>query len=118
MERQAPYRGWLAFQDVRYETADNDLYVIGRYVLFDVDDYKARIYTYENDLLYTFSIPFFQDKGMRYYLLARLNAWEQFSFWLKGGQTTYFNRSTISSGYQEINGNTKTTLKAQVRWQF
>ena len=40
------------------------------------------------------------------------------SFWLKLGQTRYFNRSTVGSGYQQIQGNTETTVKAQVRWQF
>ncbi len=118
MEDQSPIRGWLAFQDVRYEVADNDFYVIGRYALFNVDDYQARIYTYENDLLYTFSIPFFQDRGMRYYLLSKLKAWGKLSLWIKAGRTHYFNKNTVGSGYQAINGNTKTTVKTQVRLQF
>jgi hypothetical protein len=117
-EGQNPQKGWMAFQDAKYETQSGDFYVVGRYGLFDVDDYRARIFTYENDLLYTFSIPFFQDKGMRYYALARLNTLGNMSYWLKLGQTRYFNRSTVGSGLQEIQGNTETTLKAQVRWQF
>ena len=115
---QNPQKGWMAFQDAKYETQNGDFYVVGRYGLFDVDEYRARIFTYENDLLYTFSIPFFQDKGMRYYALARLNTLGNMSYWLKLGQTRYFNRSTVGSGLQEIKGNTETTLKAQVRWQF
>ncbi len=117
-ENRGPEKGWMMFQDAKYETQSGDFYVVGRYGLFDVDDYRARIFTYENDLLYTFSIPFFQDKGMRYYVLARLNALGDMSFWLKIGQTRFFNRSTVGSGLQEIQGNTETTLKTQVRWQF
>lgn len=118
MKQESPVKGWLAFQDLRYETKDNDLYIIGRYTIFDVDDYQARIFTYENDLLYTFSIPFFQDRGMRYYLLSRLNTGNGMSIWLKAGRTRYFNKSTVGSGYQIIQGNTQTTLKAQIRLKF
>lgn len=115
---KVPQNGWLAFQDLRYETMDNDLYIIGRYCLFNVDDYQARIFTYENDLLYTFSIPFFQDRGMRYYLLSRLKTWGSASWWVKFGRTRYFNKNQIGSSYQEIQGNRKTTLKTQVRFKF
>jgi hypothetical protein len=117
-EGSSPEKGWMAFQDAKYETQSGDFYVVGRYGLFAIDDYRARIFTYENDLLYTFSIPFFQDRGMRCYVLGRLNAFGNMSFWLKLGQTRYFNRSTVGSGYQQIQGNTETTVKAQVRWQF
>ncbi len=115
---QSPQNGWLAFQDLRYETTNNDLYVIGRYALFNVDDYQTRIFTYENDLLYTFSIPFFQDRGMRYYLLSRLKTWGSASWWVKLGRTNYFNKNEIGSGKQAIQGSNKTTLKTQVRFKF
>lgn len=111
-------KGLLGFQDIRYQTRNNDVYVIGRYALFDVSDYNARIFAYENDLLYSFSIPFFQDRGMRYYILTRADLSDHLSCWFKVGRTCYFNRETVGSGLRAIAGSTETTVKAQIRLQF
>ena len=44
-----------------------------RYCVFRTDDYDSRIYTWENDLLYTFTIPSLYGKGNRFYLMT---AWK------------------------------------------
>ena len=44
-----------------------------RYAVFRTDDYDSRIYTWENDLLYTFSIPALYGSGSRFYIMA---AWK------------------------------------------
>ena len=41
-----------------------------RYCVFRTDDYNSRIYTWENDLLYSFSIPALSGKGSRLYFMA------------------------------------------------
>ena len=37
-------------------------------VVFDTDDYDTRIYAYEPDLLYHFSLPSFYGRGIHYYI--------------------------------------------------
>ncbi len=39
-------------------------------------------------------------------------------FWLRYSQTRYSNRSLIGTGLDEIDGNTKSEIKAQVRFVF
>src|SRR6185436_18252229 len=60
--------GFLIFQDVAYKL--NRFTVSFRYVLFDSDSYDSRIYTYENDVLYAFSIPSYYYRGSRYYAVV------------------------------------------------
>ena len=83
---------------------------------FETDDYNSRIYAYENDVLYSFSIPAFSDKGIRYYFNLNYDPGKKLSIWLRWAQTIYRNRITVGSGLDEIQGNKKTELKLQVRW--
>ena len=89
-----------------------------RYAVFNVDDYAARIYTYENDVLYAYSIPAYQGQGYRFYILGRLKLRRSIDLWLRYAQTTYFDRDEIGSGGEKIVGNTKGELKLQARIRF
>ena len=95
---------------------------------FETDNYATRIYEYEPDLKYNFSLPSFYGKGIHYYIslhrdLSRLipHAATHFHFsgWLKWGQVFYRDVESIGSGLDEIPGNRKSELKAQVliQWQ-
>jgi hypothetical protein len=44
-----------------------------RYCIFNTDTWESRIYIYENDLLYNFSIPALSGEGSRSYVMAK---WE------------------------------------------
>ncbi len=107
--------GLLAYCNLSYRLPKPKLSFSIRYGVFDTDDYNARIYAYENDVLYNFSIPSFQDKGSRAYLLSKLKIKENITLWLKFAQTWYSNKKEIGSGLQTINSNTKTNLKIQLQ---
>lgn len=111
-------KGWLIYQDLFYRFKKPRLRIAGRYAYFDIDGYRSRIYTYENNVLYSFSIPSFQGEGFRYYLLFRLTPLKDLDFYLRLARTLYIDRSVISSGYNEIEGNHKTTLSTEIRWKF
>ena len=50
--------GWLIYQDVVFKPKWPAKYQIKlRYALFDTDGYDSRIYAYEHDVLYSFSVP-------------------------------------------------------------
>jgi len=111
-------KGFLAYQDVVYSWKRFPLKSTLRFLVFDTDGYDSRIYTYENDLLYSYAIPAFSDKGIRTYLLLKYELVKNLTFWLKYGITIYSNKETISSGYTEIQGNKRSEIKLQVRWKF
>jgi len=108
--------GFLIYQDIAYK---HNRYTLSfRYVLFDSDTYDSRIYTYENDVLYAFSIPSYYYRGSRYYAVLRYKIAKGVDVWLRYGRTSYSNQDSISSGLDEIEGNHKSEIKTQVRIMF
>jgi len=89
-----------------------------RYGIFDTDSYNSRIYAYENDVLYTFTIPAYYNRGTRTYLTLRYKIKKGIDIWLRYGLTYYDNLNVISSGLEEIQGNHKSEIKAQIRFKF
>ena len=67
---QAENTGMLMLQEINYRFLSIPLTLWARYSLFSTDDWDTRIYTYENDLLYSFSIPALYGRGSRNYLMA------------------------------------------------
>ncbi|GAB1453505.1 helix-hairpin-helix domain-containing protein [Draconibacterium sp.] len=107
--------GLMLFQDIQFSPIKNPLNISARIAWFDTDSYNSRIYAYENDLLYTFSIPAFYGNGFRTYLNLGYKISKNIDCWFKIANTSWNDRDVISSGYNEISGNNKTELKLQLR---
>lgn len=110
--------GFLTFFDFIYKPMLKPISGVLRLQYFETDSYNSRIYAYENDVLYSYSIPSFSDKGFRYYLTLNYDLTKKVSFWLRWAQTVYQNRNTVGSGLDEIQGKRRTEAKMQVRWMF
>ncbi len=110
-------RGFLVFQDFIYKSNRLPLSFTSRISYFDTDDYNARIYAYENDILYSFSIPAYFNQGIRYYLNLRCQI-RNLTLEIRLEQTWYRNQEVISSGNEQIDGNTKSRIKIQCRYVF
>ena len=89
-----------------------------RYAIFDTDNYDTRLYAYENDLLYVFSIPSYFYKGMRTYLMLKYDFGENIDFWARWGLFSYANEDGISSGLETIYGSKKSDIKLQLKIRF
>jgi len=96
--------------------------------LFETDNYNTRIYSFESDMLYNFSLPVFYGRGLHYYfnlyrdlsrLFSRTAMRFHLSAWLKWEQYFYPGSSSVGSGLDEIPGDRKSQIKAQVlvQWQ-
>ena len=106
--------GFMMYQDFVYRTVNNRFTTAFRYAWFNTDSYDERFYAYENDLLYVFSVPAYYYNGNRVYLLLSYKISENITAWLRIANTFYSNRESIGSGGEEIYGNNKTDVKAQV----
>lgn len=111
-------RGFLAFFDVFYKPQLKPFSANIRLQYFETDDFNSRIYAYENDVLYGFSIPPFSYKGYRYYLNINYDVSKKLGLWLRWGQVIYKERHTVGSGLDEIFGNQRSEIKVQVLWNF
>jgi hypothetical protein len=113
-----PEHGYLIYQDIRYKPQKLPFALSFRYALFQTDSYNSRMYAYENDVLYSYSIPAYYYKGSRFYAMITLKLYRHLDLWLRYSITNYSNQTIVSSGLNEIQGNHKSEIKAQIRLKF
>ncbi len=117
-EKQDKERGYLVYQDLIYHHSRLPFTANIRYALFDTDSYNSRIYAYENDILYAFSIPAYYNKGSRFYLNFRYKFNRKASLYLRYARTQYAHAESLGSGNSEISGDTKSEIKLQLKLAF
>ncbi len=110
-------RGMLVYHDIRFHPSER-VTLLARLSRFTVDDHQARIYTYENDLLYSFSSPSFSGRGRRSFVFLRFRPVRDISLEMKWSTTRFEDVKTIGSGRDEISGNRLREIRFQLRWRL
>ncbi len=110
--------GFLTYADIIYAPFLKKYSGNIRFQYFKTGGYDSRMYVYENDVLYNYSIPVFYDNGCRYYLNFNYNFNKKVAVWLKWAQSIYKNKNTIGTGLDEIDGNKKTGFSLLVQYRF
>jgi len=108
--------GFLLAQDLTYKA--RNLFLTGRFSVFDASNYDSRLYIYERDLLYVYRVPSFFNRGVRHYVMCKWEIDKKIALWLKYSKTIYTNIDTIGTGLEEIAGNTRTDIGLQLRIKF
>lgn len=123
-------QGWMIFQDVKYKPIGKPYSFAARYMVFDTDNTNTRIYAFENDVLYEFSIPFFSGSGTRFYVKGQYRIDRNMYVQLRYSRTYFDNEEDIfdqngivepfeiGSGNERILGNLRSDLKAVIRYKF
>ena len=109
--------GTLLYQDVLFKPLGKPYSFTTRFALFDVDDFDSRVFSYENSILYEFSIPSYFGQGFRYYINYRHKLGRRLTGELRWARTYKLN-DTHGSGQEFIDGDTKTDIKAQLKISF
>ena len=107
--------GWLMFQDISVKAVKIPLRIFFRYSVFDCPQYDSRIWAYEPDVLYGYSMPSYYGRGIRVCTFLRYAAGRHLVFSLKAGLTRYSDRNIISSGLDQIDANWKLDLTSQLQ---
>lgn len=81
--------GASVYQDVQYSFSSVPLTLQVRLQGFDARHWNNRIYNYENDVLYGFSIPAVYGQGGRAYLNLRWQIIKQLGLYLRVSETVY-----------------------------
>ena len=102
--------GFMILQDIQY--GQQRWRITSRIALFDAENYDNRLYAFENNVLWTFSIPAFSGQGLRYYLIGQYDFSPRLTSYLRFARTSYTDRESISSGLQTIDApqQTETTI--------
>ncbi|WP_245580856.1 helix-hairpin-helix domain-containing protein [Daejeonella oryzae] len=110
--------GYLAYQDIIYDPMQSKLSGNIRLAFFKTEGFNSRIYAYENDVLYSYSIMAYQNSGVRFYFNSRYQLRRGVDLWFKYSLTNYKDLDKIGSGLDEINGSNRSEVKFQFRYQF
>jgi len=110
--------GYLIYQGILLKPIEKGWSLNLRYLLFDTDSYDTRMYAFEQDVPYAFSVPAFFGKGSRFYIMLNSRLNRNLSVILRFAQTWYSDRNVISSGLDEINGNKRSDIKAVLQLTF
>jgi len=95
-------RGVSLFQDVNWSFRHIPVTLWARYCIFNTDDWSSRIYTYENDLLFSYSVPALYGEGSRSYLMAKWKIGDFAELRIKYGITSSFTRGIMLENTEEI----------------
>lgn len=117
-------KGFLAFAESHYKFIEQPVTAVLRLQYFEADDFNSRVYAFENDVQYSFSVPFFSDNGWRYFITARFTPSNQFirkylknhdfHLSLKWSQSFFPFEKTNGSGPNLIIGNKRSEIKLQL----
>lgn len=113
--KQSNEKGFLICQDVTYKPMGKSFALNGRLAYFKTDGYNPRLYAYENDLLYSFSVPALYGNGIRSYFNFQNRLNSKITLWLKLATIHQFAQT---NGDQTVDATTKSEIKLQVRYQF
>jgi DNA uptake protein ComE-like DNA-binding protein len=111
-------KGFLAYQDLKYKPKGFPVSFTARYCVFDTDDFNSRIYTFENSLMYLYSIPPLYGKGSRTYFNIRYVPTKKIMIEGRFAQTYLPQNDAIGTGKDLISSNTKTEFVLQARYNF
>ena len=110
--------GYMLMQDFNFKTFNFPISFNTRFAVFNTSSYNTRIYAFESDVLYSFSIPAYFNKGTRYYIGMRYKVMRGVDIWLRFAQTYHANQETMGSGNDEIDGNKRSEVKTMLRLKF
>ncbi len=114
----AAENGFLFYTDALFKPLLKPYSCNIRLQYFETDGYNSRLYAYENDVLYSFSIPVFYDKGYRYYLNFSYDVSRKIALWFRFAQTFYPDKKSSGTGLNEINSSKKSEVKVQALINF
>lgn len=117
--QESPFSdGWLCYQDMVFAPQRVPLSLSARLAWFDVEDYEARLYAIESDLLYHYNNNMYQNQGIRAYLVLRYDVSRHWNIGFKYSITNYTDRDTFGSGYELIDASHRQQWRIQMRWKW
>ncbi len=114
----APENGFVLTQDIVYKPKKYPIDLSLRYALIQTDSYDSRIYSFESNALYVFSVPAYYYKGSRAYAMIRYTFLKRFDLWVRYGTFIYANIKSLGTGPEQINQARKSDITIQLRVKF
>ncbi len=110
-----PEFGFLSYQDIIFDPLNSKISGNIRFAIFDTEGFNSRIYTYENDVLYSHSVPAYQGSGLRYYFNGRYSISRGIDLWMRFSGIKYSGLSGKDPKSERSRG---ADIRFQVRFRF
>lgn len=114
-EKQEREEGILLYADLQYKRPFARWSLAGRLQYFETDGFNSRLYAYEQDVLYSFSIPAFQGQGFRYYFLLKYSLSTSLGIWARVARTI---QGAGLNGEAASGGGNPTDCTLQLQFRF
>lgn len=111
-------KGMLAGAQLRWGGEEDPWKVSLSGAWFKTDNYDARVYFYEPNVLYAYTLSSYYGRGVRWAVNGQYTWKKRWTVQAKYGHTWYADRDRIGSGPEEIQGSQKSDLTIQVRWKW
>ena len=96
----------------------NKYQFIARYALFDTDSYDNRLYSYENDVLFAYSMPAYNGTGIRKMAMLQYNISRGLTVWARYAETTTVVPESLARGPASKRYALDREVRFQLRIQF
>ncbi len=113
-----PAKGSYVGQKIVFKPKVYNYSLYATYGLFDAPDWKNRLYVYEYDLLYDFSIPVLYRNGSRFSVLLKTRILSKVDLWFKYYQTHYNHCIERGTGADKIINSSDSGIKIQLRMKM
>ncbi|MDR1610711.1 MAG: helix-hairpin-helix domain-containing protein [Candidatus Symbiothrix sp.] len=110
--------GWSLTQAFGFSPDKSKFRIDGSLGYFYTNDWNSRISIYEKNILYAFYYPSFYGEGFRFYTVVKWKIAPSLTIYLKLANTRYFDRDTIGSDLEEIQGRDKTDAYCLLKYEF
>ena len=111
-------KGWSITQSFSFAKAQSKFQWDGALAYFHAGNWNNRISIYEKNILYAFTFPSYYGEGLRFYSVIKWKIIPKLTLYCKWASTRYFDRETIGSGLEAIQGKDKTDIYGLIRYQF
>lgn len=110
--------GLMVYHDVIFRPKTGKISANARLAWYHTASYDSRIYSFENDVLYSYTILPLQHTGFRTFLNAQYSFSKGLDAWFRYSAYVYRGEKTVGSGLDLIEGNKKSEIKLQMRYRF
>lgn len=112
------YAGQLIFHDLNYHPKGEKISLHARFCLFQIEDFSARIYMQEGDVIYNYAQTQLNGNGFRTYLIAGYRIGKKTQLQIKIAQTYLPEKLEIGSGLDQTKGPFQSEGKIQLFMKF
>ena len=110
--------GYMIYQDADYQPMSSRFSGNLRLAYFHTPSYNSRIYAYEDDVLHGSGSGVYSGDGIRTFLNLSYRLSKHLRIWCRYAVYLYPGKTSIGSGLDETDGNKKSDIKFQMRYQF